>query len=195
VINPGWVTTNATHTTYRDGTTIPQVTDPTTWGSLTTGAWCYYDNSSANDVVYGKLYNWYAVAGIYNTASLTNVSLRKQFAPVGFILPTYSDLDILVTCLGGSNIAGGKMKETGTSHWNSPNTGAVNSCGFNGLPGGSRGNTGTFIDKGNIGRFWTSTEFDNSYSYFMSLAYNNTVVFFNVYTYKSTGYSVRLLQV
>ena len=69
---------------YRDGTPIPQVTDPTAWANLTTGAWCYYNNDPANGAIYGKLYNWYAVAGIHDAASLNNPSLRKQFAPQGW---------------------------------------------------------------------------------------------------------------
>ena len=56
-----WTTRNAEHVTYRDGTAIPQVTDQTAWDNLTTGAWCYYNNDSANAETHGKLYNWYAV--------------------------------------------------------------------------------------------------------------------------------------
>lgn len=83
-----WSNTNLDVTTYRDGTPIPQVTDPTAWVNLTTGAWCYYNNDPANGAIYGKLYNWYAVAGIHDAASLNDPSLRKQLAPQGWHIPT-----------------------------------------------------------------------------------------------------------
>ena len=73
-----WMQKNLNVSKYRDGTPIPQVTDPKKWANLKTGAWCYYDNKTANGTIYGKLYNWYAVAGIYNGASLANKSLRKN---------------------------------------------------------------------------------------------------------------------
>lgn len=83
-----WATKNLDVTTYMDGTPIPQVTDPTAWANLTTGAWCYYNNLAASNATYGKLYNWYAVAGIYDAASLANPTLRKKLAPTGWHIPT-----------------------------------------------------------------------------------------------------------
>ena len=76
-----WQSTNLDVTTYRDGTPIPQVTDPTQWANLTTGAWCYYNNDPANGTIYGKLYNWYAVAGIHDTDPSTP---NKILAPQGW---------------------------------------------------------------------------------------------------------------
>ena len=69
-----WSIENAEVVTYRDGTEIPQVTDATEWSNLTTGAWCYYNN----DPTKGKLYNWYAVAGIHDNDPNTP---NKTFAP------------------------------------------------------------------------------------------------------------------
>ena len=83
ICQPVWTTKNLDVTTYRNGTPIPQVTSATAWANLTTGAWCYYNNDPANNAVYGKLYNWYAVAEIYYTASLSNPALRKKLAPNG----------------------------------------------------------------------------------------------------------------
>ena len=158
-----WMKENLNVTKYTDGTPIPQVTDPTAWAGLTTGAWCYYNNSTSNGITYGKLYNWYAVLGIYNAASFSNTSLRKKLAPVGWEIPTYSQWSTLVFNLGGDIIAGGKMKESGTLHWNSPNTGATNSSGFTLLGGATRYSNGPFgVLKGN-GWAWSSTEnFDNN---------------------------------
>jgi hypothetical protein len=65
-----WAPRNAEITTYSDGTVIPQVTDPNEWANLTIGAWCYYNNDPAMEAIYGKLYNWYAIAGIFDAASL-----------------------------------------------------------------------------------------------------------------------------
>jgi hypothetical protein len=79
-----WGIKNIDVVTYRDGTPIPQVSDPAEWANLTTGAWCFYNNDSLNNNK-GKLYNWYAVAGIFNEESKTNLSKRKIFAPVGSI--------------------------------------------------------------------------------------------------------------
>ena len=78
--------------TYRDGTVIPQVDSASDWANLTTGAWCYYGNDSSKV----KLYNWYAVVGIHDVASLTDVSLRKEFAPEGWHVPSKNELITLV---------------------------------------------------------------------------------------------------
>ena len=150
-----WATKNLDVTTYSDGTVIPQVTDPSAWANLTTGAWCYSNNDPANGAVYGKLYNWYAVAGIYDAASLADPTLRKKLAPNGWHVPTDAEWTTLTTCLGGASVAGGKMKETGTAHWQSPNTAATNSSGFTGLPGGICSNDGTFNLSGSNGIWWS----------------------------------------
>ena len=152
-----WTTQNLNVSTYRDGTPIPEVTDPTAWANLTTGAWCYYDNTIANGTTYGKLYNWYAVAGIYDASSLSTSSLRKNLAPEGYHIPTDGEWTTLTNYLGGESVAGGKMKEVGTTHWLNPNTGAINIYGFAGLPGGDRGVNGVFYDFGFNGAWWSST--------------------------------------
>jgi uncharacterized protein (TIGR02145 family) len=152
-----WTNKNLDVTTYRDGTPIPQVTDPTAWAALTTGAWCYYNNDPANGAIYGKLYNWYAAAGIYDNASLNNPSLRKQFAPIGWHVPSDGEWTTLGLSLGGDAVAGGKMKETGFSHWTATNTAATNSSGFTGLPGGYIYSNGLPYGINTIGCWWSST--------------------------------------
>jgi uncharacterized protein (TIGR02145 family) len=123
-----WMNSNLNVTHYRNGDVIPQITDPTAWATLTTGAWCYYANTSSNGTIYGKLYNWYAVND------------TRGLAPAGYHIPSQLEWTNLLTCLGGGSVAGGAMKETGTTHWIT-NPGATNSSGFSGLPGGSRHNT------------------------------------------------------
>jgi uncharacterized protein (TIGR02145 family) len=142
---------------YTDGTPIPEVSNSSQFAALTTGAWCYYNNDPANGTIYGKLYNWYAIAGIYDAASLVNPSLRKKLAPTGWHIPTDSEWTQLTDCLGGESVAGGKMKSTGTSLWQSPNTAATNESGFSALPGGYRLNGGAFFTKGFDCYFWSST--------------------------------------
>ena len=83
-----WVSENLNVSKYNDGTIIPQVTDPTAWSNLTTGEWCYYDNDPANGLIYGKLYNYYAVAGIHDNDPNTP---NKFLAPAGWHVPTDVD--------------------------------------------------------------------------------------------------------
>jgi len=139
-----WTSRNLEVITYRNGDPIPEVTDPTAWANLTTGAWCYYNNDSANGPIYGKLYNWYAVND------------PRGLAPIGYHVPSTTEWITLSDYLGGSTIAGGKMKNTGTTYWPAPNTGATNSSGFTGLPGRGRTSDGSFIPD-NLGYLWTST--------------------------------------
>ena len=207
--NQIWQSINLDVTTYRDGTPIPQVSDPTAWNNLTTGAWCYYNNDPVNGAIYGKLYNWYAVAGIYDAASLTNTSLRKQIAPNGWHVPSESECTTMMDFLIG-NIAGGKLKEIGTIHWNSPNTGATNESGFTGLPGGYRFKDGQFICNtgevpgssdsaiasaiGKVGSWWSCTLTSPSlYCFFFSTTYS-AVNSDSGYADRRIGFSVRCLK-
>lgn len=108
------------------------------------GSSCYDDNSS-NCNTYGRLYDWYTACNV---------------CPDGWHLPTKSEWTILFNYLGGIAVAGGKMKEIGLSHWNSPNTGATNESGFTALPGGCWSSyLLRFNNLGNRAHFWTSSEF------------------------------------
>jgi len=146
-----WMVKNLDVSTYRDGTPIPQVTDPTEWAGLTTGAWCYYNNDPANGDIYGKYYNWYAVND------------PRGLAPVGWHVPSDAEWMTLEDCLGGWQVAGGKMKSTGTLEagtglWKNPNTGATNSSGFTGLPFGMRtGDVADDFSSFNRGAYWWSS--------------------------------------
>ena len=177
-----WMSKNLDVSIYRNGDPIPRVDNSTTWAGLTTGAYCYYNNDSATyAAVYGKLYNWYAVND------------PRGLVPVGWHVPTDAEWTTLETCLGGSSVAGGAMKETGTAHWVSPNTGATNSSGFLGLPGGWRGSNGTFYEIGRNGYWWSSTEYDTMYAKVVNLFYNGSSFGMVVFT-KGYGFSVRCLR-
>jgi uncharacterized protein (TIGR02145 family) len=176
-----WMLYNLDVTTYRDGTSIPEVQDPTAWAALTTGAWCYYNNDSANGAIYGKLYNWYAVND------------PKGLAPTGYHVPSEPDIQTLVNSLGGYLAAGGLLKETGTTYWNSPNIGATNSSGWTGRPGGFRIQDGSFIVRNLTGYWWNSTSVDSLNAFAYTLSYNNTNIGVNNGN-KLAGFSVRCLK-
>lgn len=174
-----WMTKNLNVTRYRNGDLIPQVTDLNEWASLTTGAWCYYENDSNNGKVYGKLYNWYAVND------------PRRLAPQGYHVPSDTEWETLITFLGGMTVAGGRLKAT--TRWTSPNTGASNSTGFTGLPGGFRRFFGYFNSVGIEGQWWSSTEFDSDNAYFRSLEYTSQYMFRDG-DYKIGGLSVRCIK-
>ena len=192
ICNQVWATKNLDVTTYSDGTVIPQVTDPTAWNNVDTGAWCYYNNDQANGAIYGKLYNWFAVVGIYDAASLANATLRKKLAPTGWHVPTDSEWTTLTDCLGGQAVAGGKMKETGTAHWIS-NLYATNSSGFTSLPGGFRNYNGTFDHIGYHGN-WLSSSEQNTSNVWMISSVNDNSYAGSSYCLKRNGLSVRCLR-
>jgi uncharacterized protein (TIGR02145 family) len=142
-----WMGENLKTSKYSDGTTIPNITDNTQWQSNATGACAYYNNDAANNAKYGKLYNWYAVSG------------NKNVCPTGWHVPTDAEWTVLTDYLGGNSIAGGKLKEVGTTNWNSPNTESTNVSLFTGLPGGSRNDFGDYYGIGIYGYWWSSTEY------------------------------------
>ena len=183
--NQEWMAENLKVTRYRNGDDIEYVTDNNQWSNLSTGAYCYYSNSSSNGDIYGALYNWYAV----------EEDDTRGLAPEGWRVPTDAEWQTLVDYLGGSSVAGGKMKETGTAHWNSPNTGATNESGFTALPGGYRNfYNGSFDYLGNYGYFWSATEYSAYYAWSRILVYDSTEVYRNYYDYKQYGYSVRCIR-
>jgi uncharacterized protein (TIGR02145 family) len=186
-----WQNTNLDVATYSDGTVIPEVTDPTQWRILGTGGWCYYNNDAATGATYGRLYNWYAVAGIWNEASKTDASQRKQLAPTGYHVPSDAEWTTLTDYLGGDGVAAGKMKAT--TLWNSPNQDATNSSGFTGLPGGYRSINGTFTNVGANGRWWSSSEYSTTLAWYRNLYYDTGSASRNG-SNKASGCSVRCLR-
>lgn len=127
--------------------------------------------------VYGLLYNWYAASD-------------ANFATSGWHVPSYFEWTTLIIYLGGS-IAGGKLKETGTVHWLSPNTGATNESGFTGLPGSYRYETFSII--GTDGNWWSTTEDTSTQANNANLFYRNSnaSIFSNPKIY---GFSIRLIK-
>ena len=160
-----WMAENLKVSKYSDGTTIPNITDNTEWYNNTTGAWSYYNNDAANNAKYGKLYNWYAVSKTSNG--------NKNVCPTGWHVPTDTEWTVLTDYLGGYNVAeGGKLKEVGTTSWNSPNTSATNTSLFTGLPGGSRNSNGNYNSIGYYGSWWSSSESNTGNAWYRFLNYD-----------------------
>ena len=181
-----WMASDLKTTKYRDGTPIPLVTDNTAWSKLSTPGYCWYNNDvAANKDTYGVLYNWYTV----NTGKL---------CPTGWHVPTDAEWTTLTTFLGGETGAGGKLKETGTSHWASPNTAATNTTGFTALPGGCRYGEPTFFSEatfsyiGYCGGWWSSSD-DTQLAYLRYMFYFYSTVNRD-FGYKNYGLSVRCLR-
>jgi uncharacterized protein (TIGR02145 family) len=132
-----WMAENLRTTRFNDDTPIPLVKGSTEWSKLMTPGYCWYENDAAAERnIYGALYNWYAVS-------------TDRLCPEGWHVPSDKEWIILRIYLGYEELAGGNMKETGISHWQSPNAGATNQSGFTALPAGVRGIVGT----GNEGKF------------------------------------------
>lgn len=177
-----WMAENLKTTKYRNGDPIPNVTDGTQWNNLTTGAYCDYNNTVINSITYGRLYNWYTVSDIRN------------IAPTGWHVPTDDEWTTLTTYLGGIDVAGGKLKESGTTHWPSPNT-STNESGFSALPGGYRYNSGEFNLLGGYCLLWSSTQNSTSGGWTRSLNTSNSLEGrYEPDSAKSYGFSVRCLR-
>lgn len=176
-----WMAENLKTTKYRNGVALPHVPDNSDWSDLTTGAYCAYDNSSANSDIYGYLYNWYAASDSSN------------IAPLGWHVPSETEWNELADYLGESSVIGGKLKSPGTDYWNFPNEGATNETGFSGLPGGARAYSGTYSYVGKVGYFWSSTSADSFGAWLYPLFYDEAGAFIG-YNGKKFGYSVRCLK-
>ena len=172
-----WTLKNLDVATYLNGDPIPQVTDPVEWASLTTGAWCYYNNDPAN-ASYGKMYNGYAVHD------------PRGLAPVGYHIPTNAEWNTLVAYIGND---GGSLKETGIVHWVDPNVGATNSTQFTALGSGERRYNGVFANFKAFATFWTSTEYNSSQGWDYGVRAESTYLA-SYHTGKTWAFSVRLIK-
>ncbi|MFH1051251.1 MAG: fibrobacter succinogenes major paralogous domain-containing protein [bacterium] len=192
-----WTRMNLNVTQYRNGDSIPEVRDNSDWVNQTTGAWCSYNNDPANDAIYGKLYNWYAVVD------------SRGLAPEGWHVPSDDEWKTLEMYLGMSQSQADEWEYRGTDEasklagrtdlWTSgvltlnQNFG---SSGFLGLPAGERYfDNGYFDFRGNLTLWWSSTEypFNSNMGVSRMLYYSRTDINHN-YTYKYYGISVRCVK-
>lgn len=144
----------------------------------TSGCWAY-NNDQSNLATYGYLYVWETL---------------KNVCPSGWHMPTNSEWKALTDYLGGMEVAGSKLKETNTIHWKSPNIGATNESGFTALPGGYRTIDGLFRYIGNIGAWWTSDAYDETYAWSWLLSFDGTDAKNSGKLFKTSGYSVRCVK-
>ncbi len=175
-----WLVENLKTTKYNNGDPIPNITDNVEWATTSSGAYCDYENSPSNSATYGRLYNWYSV-------SVGNL------CPTGWNVASKAEWFLLGENLGSWDVVGGKLKETGTVHWQSPNTGATNESGFTALPGGVRYINGSFYELGFSGTWWSSTPVELS-AYFFSLSYDSGDFGWGFYSNKSPGLSIRCIK-
>ena len=176
-----WMAEDLRTTIYRNGDLITNVTGNTQWSGLSTGAWCNYNNNIAYECPYGKMYNWYTVSD------------SRNLCPTGWHVPTDAEWTTLITFLGGTSIAGGKMRSTGTQYWLSPNITANNESGFSGLPGGLRGQNGIFNEGGSRGYWWSSSSANASQAWSRSASRSFSDVL-TIASLKGNGYAVRCLK-
>jgi uncharacterized protein (TIGR02145 family) len=179
-----WMAENLKTTKFNDGTDLTYLSE-----RLDTTPWyCWYDSAEVNFTTFGALYNWYAI----NTTTVSG----KNVCPIGWHVPDDNEWTTLTNYLGGDNIAGGKMKEIGTTHWDSSNTGATNEIGFTALPGGARyciPPSINFYQIGRCGYWWISSE-EDGLSWFLRIDSEDIDV--NRYRYDRywSGYSVRCVK-
>jgi uncharacterized protein (TIGR02145 family) len=200
-----WMAENLKVTRYADGTSIPLVEDAATWGAFSSSdkAYCWHDNSVSARDVYGGLYTWAAAMNGASSSS-NNPSGVQGVCPNGWHLPSDAEWKQLEMYLGMSQAdadntgfrgvdEGGKLKEAGTVHWDSPNTGATNESGFTALPGSDRVQDGGFGRTGIYAHFWTATETggDNARSRYLDYLSAGVARGENI---KREGYSIRCVR-
>lgn len=172
-----WMGENLAYLPYVVPETIESLVDPLYYVNGYSGYSIPDAQSTSNYSTYGVLYNW--------PAALTA-------CPPGWHLPTNIEWNTLNTFAGGSVIAGGILKETGLSHWNSPNTGATNQFGFTALPGGYRNRNQTFFAPGINGYWWTS-QLNNDVTSLGNSMFNNNATSTLWHHYNDYGFSVRCI--
>ena len=173
-----WMKQNLKVTHYNNGDAIPKVTDNTSWSNLSSGAYCEYGAVAT----FGRLYNWYTVVD------------PRNLCPLGWHVPSDAEFTVLTNYLGGLTVAGGKLKEAGTSHWQTPNTGATNSSGFTALSSGFRYSSGTFSGMQTYCIFWSSTEYSLAFqAWYLALGYSISSAN-RTYDGEHIGASVRCLR-
>jgi uncharacterized protein (TIGR02145 family) len=145
-----WMAENLKTAKYNDGSSIPLVIDNSAWANLITSGYCWFDNDEATyRNVYGALYNWYTVK-------------TGKLCPTGWHVPVQGEWMTLAAYI---NDYGGKLKEVGIVHWDSPNMGATNESGFTALPSGFRSYDGVYYSIRQAGFWWSATECTGCYAF------------------------------
>lgn len=179
--NQVWMAENLKTTLYNDGSPIELSKDNSDWYAYPSAKYCWYKNDEAKyKSKFGALYNWYAV----NT---------NKLCPRGWHIPSKSDWTILTTYLGGVRVAGGKLKEKGSTYWATNNYGTTHNSGFMARAGGNRTFGGDFIENGYEGYWWSSTQEGKLEAWFLNINSNSS----EALTYENNlryGFSVRCVR-
>jgi uncharacterized protein (TIGR02145 family) len=178
-----WMSENLNTTKYSNGdvigTTTPYALDIRS-ESTPKYQWAF-DGNEANALIYGRIYTWYVATD------------ARNICPQAWHVPSDNDWSNLTTFLGGINVAGGKLKEKGTAHWTSPNTGATNESGFSAIAGGNRWSEGSFHYMGWYGIYWSSTSYNSTDALPRELAFDSNKVILINYP-KKDGFSIRCIK-
>jgi len=185
-----WTKENLRVSKYKDGTLIPFDESGGTTGDSLNETWsriadarAVYGNNSQNITTYGYLYNWYSVEN------------PKGICPSGWHVPSGLEWSELIKFLGGEEIAGTRLKSSGTPFLKFPNENATNESGFSGLLGGYRDIDGRFINIGYYSMFWDgptggSYKIDNNYIMY----HGDSYLYIGYDNFKSVGASVRCIK-
>jgi uncharacterized protein (TIGR02145 family) len=183
-----WMSENLRTAFYANGDPIPNVTDDQQWANLNTGAWAYNWNDSQYENPYGRLYNWYTVND------------SRNVCPTGWHVPSDIEWSTFINYLdpnadGGNNvnIAGGKMKSTGTQYWTT-NIDGTNESGFSGLPAGRRLDVGGFSALGSVGDWWSSTDSSTSNAWFRRIVGDSGNLYRSNTFSKKEGLTIRCVK-
>lgn len=178
-----WMSSNLKTSKYSNGENIEHIIDSATWKNTFSGAWSYFQNNQSNDSLYGKLYNFHSVID------------DRNVCPEGWNVPTKMDWEIMADYLGGYQIAGGKLKMTGTELWISPNIDATNETGFSGYPSGSRLNNGGFPNSisSPYAVWWTATFNGNGQTWYADVHHGSTYLLYGLGSFRG-GLPIRCLK-
>ena len=178
-----WITGNLASGHFRNGDVIPLVSSDEEWealGDARQPASCFYRNDPAIGSAFGRLYNWYAVID------------PRGLVPDGWKIPDANDWKELLNALGGGHIAGRRLKDR--ESWNNNGNGN-NESGFSARPGGGRGSFGSFLDLGDYGNWWTSTETGPEEACFLYLTFIDSSALIRNDGFKASGLSVRCMMI
>lgn len=185
--NQRWMAENLKTTIFNDGTSFGVINDSQLWTYTPEDLYepwgcCFYNNDEyPNGITYGALYNWHAA------------NSGKNICPTGWHVPNEDDWNTLINFLGGTNVAGGKLKETGTSHWQNQALQTTNESGFTALPGGIRLNNGDYSGMETTGTWWSAEQSGSEIYAGYELNMGNPVITRKIYD-KRTGLSVRCIE-
>lgn len=176
-----WLNENMKTTSYNDGTPLNLVESADDWNKDISGAYCWYNNNETEfKSVYGALYNWHAVNS-------------DKLCPRGFRVADSLDWVALATFAGGTEVAGGMLKEMGEIHWDSPNTGATDTYGFSAVGGGFRNYSGSYLELKSQGNWWSSSAYSQFTATTVNMNFVSNEIFFSIVD-KATGFSVRCIK-